>query len=105
MITKLSVALVLLASAACMPARAAAPEACQAVRIAESAACVKEQLAPLRKAKIYQETTMVEDNPDGTKTVTFLFEPKCLRAAIPCRIASRSVIALVDCTAAAATCP
>lgn len=66
---------------------------------------MKEQLAKLRQAKIYQETTTVADDPDGMKTVTFLFEPKCLRAPTPCRIASRSVVARVDCAAAAATCP
>lgn len=107
-LARLSFSLVLIAAAACMPVSAgvaAASEACQPVRIAESAACVKEQLAKLRKAKIYQETTTVADDPEGTKTVTFLFEAKCLREPTPCRIASRSVIARVDCSTGAATCP
>jgi hypothetical protein len=105
MIAKLSSAVLLIVSTACLPVSAGAPKACRPVRIAESAACVKEQLAKLRAAKGFQETTTVADDPDGMKTVTFLFEPKCLRAAVPCRIASRSVIAKVDCATAAATCP
>jgi hypothetical protein len=48
-----------------------------------------------------KETTTVADDPDGMKTVTFLFEPKCLRADPPCR----RVIAKMDCATSAATCP
>jgi hypothetical protein len=104
MTAKLFASLALLATA-CVTAGAAAPEACQPVRVAEGTACVKEQLEPLRKAQTYKETTTVADNEDGTKTVTFVFEPKCLRAPTPCRIASRSVSAVVDCAAGAAVCP
>jgi hypothetical protein len=47
----------------------------------------------------------VTDNAESVKTVTFIFEPKCLRAPTPCRIASRSVTSTVDCKTATATCP
>jgi hypothetical protein len=44
-------------------------------------------------------------NDDGTKTVTFAFNPKCLDDPTPCGLASQSVTAVVDCTTNTATCP
>jgi hypothetical protein len=98
---------ILLVTASAGVAHAADPEppACRPVQIAETTQCVKDQLKSFRKAKTYNETTTVADNSDGTKTVTFIFEPKCLHAAVPCRIASRSIISTVDCKAGTATCP
>jgi hypothetical protein len=84
--------------------KAAGPD-CKPVQIAESTPCVKDQLKLLRDAKIYNETTTVTDNGEDTRTVTFIFEPKCLRAPTPCRIASRSVEASVSCKTGTATCP
>lgn len=108
MIRKLFGSLSLLALAwMTLPARAAEPTAaaCKPVQIAEGTQCVKDQLKPMREAKTYNETTTVTDNADSVKTVTFIFEPKCLRAPTPCRIASRSVTSTVDCKTATATCP
>jgi len=108
MIKKLLCSLSLLALACVSaPTRAAEPPApeCKPVEIAETTQCVKEQLKPLRDAKTYDETTTVTDNSDGTKTINFIFAPKCLRAASPCRIASRNISSVVDCKAGTATCP
>jgi hypothetical protein len=104
MIKKLLCSLCLLAFACIsVPARGEAP--CKPVQIAEATPCVQEQLQPLREASTYNETSEVTDNADGTKTVTFVFNPKCLDDPTPCRLASRSVTAVVDCTTSTATCP
>jgi hypothetical protein len=105
MIRKLLCSLSLLALAcASSPTAGAAPD-CKPVQIAEGTQCVKDQLKAFRDAKTWNETTTITDNADGTKTVTFVFEPKCLRAPTPCRIASRSVSTTVDCKTGTATCP
>lgn len=78
---------------------------CQPVQIAEATPCVQEQLKPLRESNDYDETSNVADNEDGTKTVTFVFDPKCLDDPTPCRVASRSVTAMVNCGTSNATCP
>jgi hypothetical protein len=97
---------ILVLACASAPAPSAADEdVCKPVEVAEATKCVQDQLAPLRDAKTYNETTTVADNGDETRTVTFVFEPKCLRDPTPCRIASRSVTALVACKTATATCP
>jgi hypothetical protein len=90
-----------------VPAGAAEPTgpACKPVQVAESTQCVKDQLKPLRDAKTYDETTTVTDNTDGIKTVTFIFEPKCLHDPVPCRTPSRSISSTVDCKTGTATCP
>lgn len=104
MIRKLLCSLSLLALS-CLTADLGADEPdCKPVQIAESTACVKDQLKPLRDARTYKETTTVTDNGDGVRTVTFVFEPKCLRDPTPCRIASRSITASVNCKAGTATC-
>jgi hypothetical protein len=108
MIKKLLCSLSLLALACvATPARAAEPPppACKPVEIAEMTQCVKEQLKPLRDAKTYDETTTVTDNSDGTKTINFIFAPKCLHAPSPCKIASRNISSIVDCKTGTATCP
>jgi len=109
--TKLLCCLFLLAaSAVTVPSGGAAPmsptsPACKPVQIAESTDCVKDQLKPLRDAKTYNETTTVTDNADGVKTVTFIFEPKCLKDPTPCKDPSRSVSTTVDCKTGTASCP
>jgi hypothetical protein len=97
-----SLSLLLLACATA-DLKAAGPD-CKPVQIAEATPCVKDQLKPLREAKTYNETTTVTDNGDDTRTVTFIFEPKCLRAPTPCRIASRSVTTTVSCKTGTASC-
>jgi hypothetical protein len=104
---KLLGCLVLLAvSAVAVPSGGAAPTApaCKPVQIAESTDCVKDQLKPLRDAKTYNETTTVTDNADGVKTVTFIFEPKCLKDPTPCKDPSHSISSTVDCKTGTATC-
>jgi hypothetical protein len=104
MIKKLVCSLCLLALGyVTTPAQGAEP--CKPIQIAEATPCVQEQLKPLRELKTYNETSTVTDNTDGTKTVTFVFNPKCLDDPTPCRLASRSVTAVVDCTTSTATCP
>lgn len=105
MIKKLVCSLCLLAFAYVTTPAAQGAEPCKPIQIAEATPCVQEQLQPLRESKIYNETSSVTDNPDGTKTVTFVFNPKCLDDPTPCRLASRSVTAVVDCTTSTATCP
>jgi hypothetical protein len=79
--------------------------ACQPVQVAEGTQCVKDQLKPLRDAKTYDETTTVTENSEATKTVTFVFEPKCRHDPTPCREASRSISSTVDCKTGKASCP
>lgn len=79
--------------------------ACKPIQIAEATPCVQEQLEPLRESTTYNETTKVADNEDGTKTATFVFNPKCLDDPAPCRMPSQSVTAVVNCTTDSATCP
>jgi hypothetical protein len=102
MIKKLACSLCLLIFAYITdPAQAAA---CQPIQIAEATSCVQEQIQPLRDSNEYKETTNVTNNDDGTKTVTFTFNPKCLNDPTPCGLASRSVTAVVNCTTETATC-
>jgi len=82
----------------------AAETDCKPVQIAEATPCVKDRLKPLRDAKIYKETTTVTDHGDGVRTVTFVFDPKCLQDPTPCHMASRNVTVSVNCTAGTATC-
>jgi hypothetical protein len=104
MIKKLVCSLCLLTFAyITVPAQAA--EACKPIVIAEATPCVQEKLAPLRDSNSYNESTRVTNNDDGTKTVTFTFNPKCLDDPTPCGLASQSVTAVVNCTTNTATCP
>lgn len=86
-------------------APAGAAEACKPIPIAEATPCVQEKIQPLRDSNSYNESTSVTNNDDGTKTVTFTFNPKCLDDPTPCGQASQSVTAVVDCTTNTATCP
>jgi hypothetical protein len=89
---------------ACATGPAGADSSCKPVKIAEAEKCVQDQLEPLRGSTNFNETSKVDDNEDGTKTVTFVFEPKCLHGPNPCRVANRVVTAVVDCAARSATC-
>jgi len=104
MLKKLLCSLCLL-TCACATAPVQGGEPCKPIQIAEATPCVQEQLKSLRESDLYDETSSVTDNEDGTKTVTFVFDPKCLHAPNPCRVASHSVTAAVDCKTSTATCP
>ena len=79
--------------------------ACRPIKIAESTQCVKDQIDPLRSSGTYNETITVTNNGNGTYTVTFTYDPKCLNFNPPCGLASRIVTATVDCATETATCP
>lgn len=53
---------------------------------------------------LWRERDEVFDHGDGTMTMHFIYEPKCLTGKVPCRIASRMVAVWVDCKAQTATC-
>lgn len=101
---KLFVALVLLALAVTLAGPVAAT-VCKPIKIAEATPCVQDQIKPLRDSGIYDETVTVTDNGNGTYTVTFVFDPKCLKLTPPCGLPSRIVTATVDCATGTATCP
>jgi hypothetical protein len=100
---KLFLALVLVTLALSVVAPVAA--ACRPAKIAQDTQCVKDQIDPLRASGIYNETITVTDNGNGTYTVTFTYDPKCLNFNPPCGLASRIVTATVDCATETATCP
>ena len=101
---KLFVALVLLALAVTLAGPVAAT-VCKPIKIAEATPCVQDQIKPLRDSGIYNETINVIDNGNGTYTVEFIFNPKCLNLNPPCGLPSRIVTATVDCNTGTATCP
>jgi hypothetical protein len=76
-----------------------------AFQIAENTQCVQDQVQPLRSSGIYNEHHTVTVNGNGTATVTYTFDPKCLNNNPPCGLASKIVTATVDCSAGTATCP
>ncbi|HEX6899855.1 MAG TPA: hypothetical protein VF789_09080 [Thermoanaerobaculia bacterium] len=63
---------------------------CKPIKIAEATPCVQDQIKPLRDSGIYDETVTVTDNGNGTYTVTFVFDPKCLKLTPPCGLPSRN---------------
>lgn len=101
---KLFLALTLVALAFTVAGPVAAT-VCKPIKIAESTQCVKDQIDPLRSSGTYNETITVTDNGNGTYTVTFTYDPKCLNLNPPCGLASRIVTATVDCATGTATCP
>jgi hypothetical protein len=100
---KLFLAFVLVTIALGAPAPAVAT--CDPVAIAESTACVEDQITPLRDSGFYNETVTVIDNGNGTYTVEFVFDPKCRKLRPPCGAPSRIVTATVNCATGTATCP
>jgi hypothetical protein len=103
---KVAIPLVLLAVAfVTVPIAVANENVCHAIKAAENAACVRAQVDPLRASTLYREVRSVHDIGDNCKCVEYIFEPKCLDARIPCRIASQVVTATVDCATEIATCP
>jgi hypothetical protein len=93
-----AVALIVIASAA------RATNSCPgAMQIARSTSCVQE-MGTVCPASGWNERQVMYDNGDGTLLVQIVYDPKCLDAPIPCKIASRMVAVTVDCTAKTATC-
>ena len=88
-----------------VPAASANTNVCHAIKAAEAAPCVASQLGALRASTLFQEDRVVEDMDATTKCVEFIFVPKCLNGPIPCRIATQTVTAIIDCTTETATCP
>jgi hypothetical protein len=105
MLKKLCLVLCLLMAVAALPAPVTANSCPRAVQIAESTPCVQSQIQPLRSSGTYNESRVVTDNGDGTVTVQFIFEPKCLKFNPPCGLATQVVTATVNCAAGTATCP
>jgi hypothetical protein len=76
-----------------------------AFQIAENTQCVQDQVQPLRDSGQYNEHHTVTVNGDGTATVTYTFDPKCLNSNPPCGLSSKIVTATVNCSTGTATCP
>lgn len=92
-------------AAAVTPSATAGNDCPGAMQIAMHTLCVESQMAALDNPSVYKESCVMIDNGDGTMSVVFLYEPRCLDDPIPCRIATQAVFSTVDCTVRTATCP
>jgi hypothetical protein len=89
-----------------LPSTGAAANTCpQAVHMAQSAGCVQAQLDLMQSSAMYKESSWAEDMGGGMMRVVFMYEPKCLDAKVPCRIATLSITATVNCNDNTVTCP
>ena len=102
--TKLLILFCLAVAILAMASTASAREGCKgAMTMAKATTCVQAMEAQCSPVG-WRESYDVFDNGNGSLTINFVYEPKCLHDPVPCRIASRLVVVGVDCQAHTATC-
>jgi len=102
--TKLLIVFCLAVATIAMASTARAGNHCKgAMQMAKVTQCVQAMESQCSPAT-WRESHDVFDNGDGTLTINFVYEPKCLDDPVPCRIATRLAAVSVDCQAHTATC-